>query len=323
MNHAFQPVLFAAASIALVACSPPSPEEIRQSYIDLSSEKLLAVADAESSKCRQDAMQVDKTAGACERSSIAHEVAEGKGWCWGPRAAISANQAWMSCADDVTRPGMASEHWFAVTEDGLCRESSMQEAIGKVLAHDGQWNIKTRFTKQGFFVASSKIDDKISRSTTIYPSCSSALMTYIAAPGSEDRAYIAVPLGLSPRSAGEIYGFSFQSCNTYPFGTGFGCNFGYSTDISAPIQFIDGFVPCRPNGPVQLDFQPKQGLVGVTCSATADTKAVFDEQMAANWGPGVQGDDGARRWRVGAYSAVSVESAVLGRTLYRVSVYLN
>lgn len=316
-----QPLLLLVAIGFLCGCGQPSEEEIRKTYQAMSFEQLKDEIAKQHNKCRNDPGEADSPPKSCNLSSLGLEVAETKGWCWGPSAATNPDQNWMPCSDDVTRSANYETPWFAVTSSGECRESSMMEAITSVLEHKGGWNIKTAFTIEGFFEASSKVNETTSRRIKLYPSCASALMTYIRPLGTKDSAYVIAPLGIAPRTAGDIYGYGIDNCSTYSFGNGIGCGFGHEEGKPAPIQLSDGFIPCSPNRPVQFDFQLKRGMVGVTCSVTPEIKNTFEEKMANIFGQAPLGKDGTRQWKMGEYVVTSVEIVILGRKLHRVSVY--
>ena len=96
---------------------------------------------------------------------------------------------------------------------------------------------------------------------------------------------------------------------------------GYQAGMPPPIRLSDGFIPCSVDRPVQFDFQPRRGMVGVTCSVTAEDMSAFEQRMAGAFGEQQRASDGSRRWQLGGYSVGSVEVVVLGKTLRRVSVY--
>ena len=96
---------------------------------------------------------------------------------------------------------------------------------------------------------------------------------------------------------------------------------GYQVGKPPPIRLSDGFIPCSVDRPVQFDFQPRRGMVGVTCNVAAEVMAAFEQRMAGAFGEQQRASDGSRRWQLGGYSVGSVEVVVLGRTLRRVSVY--
>lgn len=66
---------------------------------------------------------------------------------------------------------------------------------------------------------------------------------------------------------------------------------------------------------MQFDFQPRRGMVGVTCSVTAEDMSAFEQRMAGAFGEQQRASDGSRRWQLGGYSVGSVEVVVLGKTL--------
>ncbi|MDP3230758.1 MAG: hypothetical protein Q8N13_22680 [Acidovorax sp.] len=72
---------------------------------------------------------------------------------------------------------------------------------------------------------------------------------------------------------------------------------------------------------MQFDFQPRRGMVGVTCSVTAETQESFELRMASGFGAPAKNSDGARRWALGNATVASVDQMVLGQTLRKVSVY--
>lgn len=316
-------LLISAAIGVLSGCGQPTEEETRKTYQAMSFEQLKDEIAKQHSKCRNDPGESDKPPESCNLSGLGLEVAETKGWCWGPSAATNPDKNWMPCSDDVTRSKIAYAPWFAVTSSGACRESSMMEAITSALEHKGRWNMKTAFTPEGFFEASSEVSEVTVRRVRLYPSCASALMTYIRPSSTKDGAYVAAPLGIAPRTAGDLYGYKIDNCSAYSFGAGFGCGFGYEDGKPAPIQLSDGFIPCSSNRPVQFDFQLKRGMVGVTCSVTPELKAMFDEKMANTFGEAPLGRDGTRQWKMGEYVVTSAEIVILGRKLHRVSVYLD
>ena len=190
-----------------------------------------------------------------------------------------------------------------------------------MLEHKGPWNVKTSFSKEGFFDVSSQLKDGTSYKVRLYPSCGSAQMVYIAKPGDEGGVSVAAPLGMSPRDAGDLYGFDVRNCSAYSFGGGIGCGMGYQVGKPPPIRLSDGFIPCSVDRPVQFDFQPRRGMVGVTCNVAAEVMAAFEQRMAGAFGEQQRASDGSRRWQLGGYTVGSVEVVVLGKTLRRVSVY--
>jgi len=288
----------------------------------MSEEELQAEATRLRSECRQAQSKSDKEGAPCNRLSMAEEIAESKGWCWGPEAAANSDKSWLHCTDDVTRTAQANSTWYATTKSGICRETMLQEAIGKVLEHDGPWNIKTVISKEGFFDVSSRLKDGSSYSIRLYPTCVAALMTYITQPPEvSDGPSIAAPLGMSPRDAGEHFGFDVRNCSGYSFGSGLGCNIGYVTNLPAPIQLSDGFTPCSDKKQVQFDFQPHRGMVGVTCSVTAEKQESFDQKMTNAFGTAEKTPEGVRRWKLGPYTVASVEHVILGQALRKVSVF--
>jgi hypothetical protein len=318
------PLLFplvSVAALALVGCGEPTVVDVRKAYGAMSDEKLQAEALHQRVECRAATQDSDKPSSPCNRANLAEEIAESRGWCWGPYAAANSDKSWLRCTDDVTKSAQAKSTWFAGTQNGSCRESSLIEAISKVLEHEGPWNVKTSFSQEGFFDVSSQLKDGTSYKVRLYPSCGSALMVYIAKPGVEGGVSVAAPLGMSPRDAGDLYGFDISNCSAYSFGGGIGCGMGYQAGMPPPIRLSDGFVPCSVDGPVQFDFQPRRGMVGVTCSVNAEDMSAFEQRMAGAFGEQQRASDGSRRWHLGGYTVGSVEVVVLGKTLRRVSVY--
>lgn len=313
--------LVSAATLALTGCGETTVEDVRKAYGAMSDEKLQAEALHQRVECRAATQDSDKPGSPCSRANLAEEMAESRGWCWGPYAAANSDKSWLRCADDVSKSAQAKATWFAATQSGSCRESSLIEAISKVLEHEGPWNVKTSFSKEGFFDVSSQLKDGTSYKVRLYPSCGSAQMVYIAKPGDEGGVSVAAPLGMSPRDAGDLYGFDVRNCSAYSFGGGIGCGMGYQAGMPPPIRLSDGFIPCSVDRPVQFDFQPRRGMVGVTCSVTAEDMSAFEQRMAGAFGEQQRASDGSRRWQLGGYSVGSVEVVVLGKTLRRVSVY--
>jgi hypothetical protein len=88
---------------------------------------------------------------------------------------------------------------------------------------------------------------------------------------------------------------------------------GYQAGMPPPIRLSDGFVPCSVDRPVQFDFQPRRGMVGVTCSVTAEDMSAFEQRMVGAFGEQQRSSDGSRRWPLGGYTVASVEVVVLGR----------
>lgn len=312
---------FVVLSLLLAGCGEPTVEDVRKEYASLSDEKLQAEALHQRGECRVAKEDSDKPGASCNRSTFAEEIAESRGWCWGPYGAANSDKSWLRCSDDVTKSAQAKGAWFATTQSGSCRETSLVEAIGKVMEHDGPWNVKTSISKEGFFDASSRLKDGTSYKVRLYPSCGAAQMLYITKPGDESGVSIAAPLGMSPSDAGEYFGFDVRNCSAYSFGSGLGCGLGYQSGMPAPIQLSDGFSPCAVDRPVQFDFQPRRGMVGVTCSVTAETQESFEQKLVRSYGAPANTPEGARRWAVGTFTVASVDHVILGRTLRKVSVY--
>lgn len=317
----FVQVLIVALPLALLGCGEPTTDDLRKEFAGMSDEKLQTEVMRWRSECRQAKSESDKPGAPCSRFSLAEEVAESKGWCWGPQAAANSDKSWLRCAEDVTRTVQASGIWYASTKSGACRETLLQEAIGKVLEHDGPWNIKMTLSKDGGFDVSSRLKDGSRYSVQLYSNCGAALMVHIAQPGDADAMSIAAPLGMSPRDAGEYFGFDVRNCNGYSFGSGLGCLIGYQAGMPAPIQLSDGSTPCSNEKPVQFDFQPGRGMVGVTCSLTADKREFFGQRMSRAFGAAEKTSGGSLRWKLGTYTITSVEYVVQGRTFRKVSVF--
>ena len=310
-------IFLALTVVTLAGCGEPTAEGLRKDYTAMSAEKLQAAATALRSECRQPPVGADQLSDPCPRLKIAEAVAESKGWCWGPHAAASSDMSWMRCSEDVTRSALAKT-WYASTKSGSCREASLNEAIGQVLDHDGPWNIKTSLSKSGFFDASSQLKDGTSYSIRLYPSCAAALMLYV--PSSGDGPYVAAPLGMSLKEAGNFFDFDTRNCSVHPVFNQIGCGKGYEKAMEAPIQLSDGYVPCSVNMPVQFDFQRGEGMVGVTCGVSEDSKATFEQKMAEPFGASESPKPGVRLWKRGPIVAKTIEYGINGRTLRYVAV---
>lgn len=310
-----------AVALVLAGCGETTVEDVRKAYTDMSDEKLQAEMLQQRVECRAATEDSDKPGAPCSRANLAEEIAESRGWCWGPYAAANFDKSWLRCTDDVTRSEQAKVPWFASTQSGSCRESDLIEAIGKVLEHDGPRNVKTSFSKEGFFDVVSQLKDGTSYKVRLYPSCGAAMMRYITKPGDEGGVSLATPLGMSSRDAGDHFSFDVRTCSAYSFGSGLGCGLGYQAGMPPPIRLSDGFVPCSVDRPVQFDFQPRRGMVGVTCSVTAETQESFELRMVSGFGAPAKNSDGARRWTLGNATVASVDQVILGQTLRKVSVY--
>lgn len=320
MKKLFFPLLSAAALI-LAGCGETTAEDVRKAYAGMSDEKLQADALHQRVECRAATEDSDKPGSPCSRANTAEEIALSRGWCWGPYAAANSDKSWLRCSDDVTKSEKAKAPWFAATQSGSCRETSLMEAVGKVLEHEGQWNVKTSFSSEGFIDVARKLKDGTSYKVRLYPSCGAAMMLYITKAGDEGGVAVAAPLGMSPRDAGEHFGFDVRNCSAYSFGSGLGCGMGYQAGMQPPIRLGDGFVPCSVDRPVQFDFQPRRGMVGVTCSVTAEVMSAFEQRMATAFGAQEKSSEGSRLWKLGGYAVGTAEVVMLGKTLRRVTVY--
>ena len=274
-------------------------------------------------ECRQSRDESSKPSSICNQYTMAEEVAESKGWCWGPQAAANSDKSWLRCEDDATGDSRALESWYATTSSGNCREVVLQDAIGTVLNHDGRWNIKTVFTAEGFLDVSSHRNNGDTGSIRLYPSCGEALMVYITPPDRPDTFLVAVPLGFSPRDASDFFGFDVRSCAGYSFGNGFGCMQGLKQGSRSPIRLSDGFTPCRVGGSIQYDFDQRHGMVGVTCSASEESFQEFNNKMATAFGSATTQGNGNKLWTIGSYSARSQEQELYGQLMRRVSFFRN
>lgn len=315
-------LLAAIAGLALMGCGEKSADDIRKTYTGLSDEKLQVEALEQRAQCRSATEDSDRPGAPCNRANIAEDVAESRGWCWGPYGAANSDKLWMRCSDDVTRTERAKAPWFAATQSGTCREAMLTEVIAKVLEHDGPRNVKTSFTPEGFFDVSSQLKDGSSYSVRLFPSCGAAKMVYSARAGTESGATVAAPLGMSPNDAGEMYGFDMHDCNVMSFSSGLGCGVLFQGG-NAPIRLSDGFAPCLKDMPVQFNFQPSKGMVRVTCGVSAETQTLFEETMASIFGAPVKAPEGSRSWALGTTNVESVDEVRPGRGLRKVTVYQN
>lgn len=270
--------------------------------------------------CRQSQGDPDKPASACSQLNLAESAAETKGWCWGPLEAANTDMSWLRCEDDVTRTPQAQRPWYVVTKSGACREAELQEAISKVLAHDGQWNVKTWFAEDGTFTVSSRTQEGNVASVQLFRSCGAALMTHVTNPERPDALAIAAPLGFSPKEAAEYFGFGDRSCAGHTFGRSMGCNVAFTEGMNAPISLTGGFTPCAPGRTVQFDFEQSRGMVGVTCAASAETQAMLRSKLNEAFGEPKILPSGSLLWTIGDYSVRSSQEEVFGNTLRRTSV---
>ena len=320
-SSSFAAVLASMPIFLLVACGEPSTESLRTRLDGMTDEKLLQETARLKDKCRQSRGEPDKPSSPCSQFVLAEEVAESKGWCWGPLAAANSDKSWLRCEDDATRDARASQAWYAVTTSGNCREVLPQEAIGSVLNHDGQWNIKAILSADGFLDVSSRQKDGDVANIRLYPNCGEALMVYITHPDRPDALSVAVPLGFSPKAAGDYFGFDVRSCSGHSFGGGLGCMQGLEQGGRPPIRLSDGFTPCRVGGPIQYDFELRNGMIGVTCSASDMSFQEFNQKMEAAFGAPSAESKGSRLWTIGRYSAKSVEHELYGTPMRRVSFF--
>ena len=325
-----------AMAFVLQGCGEPSAEHVqeakvnqieglRTSYQSLSDARLLEESLRLLDVCSKEPSDPNAAETNCsEKKALVEDLMGARGYCWGPYAAAQADKSWMACSDDVTKLAMSRGPWYASTPAGVCRETAMGEAIGSVLEHQGQWNVKTSFSPQGFLDVSSQLADGSFSSVRLYPTCAGALMTFMRVPEARDGRYLAAPLGIFPREAGEYFGFdASRSCGGYSYGGGLGCTIGYQDRMPALIELSDGFAPCTEGRPVQLDFQPQRGMVGLTCSVSSEKLEAFHQKMREAFGPGELSKDGARRWKLGKHLVRTMEGTVLGNAVRRVSVSVD
>lgn len=296
----------------------PAPETFHAGFNDMPDEKLLQEVARLKEDCRQAPDDATKPSSTCSLVIQAEGVAEGRGWCWGPRVAESSDKSWLRCEDDEARGAQLSEEWYAIFSSGNCRKATPQEAVKTVLGHGDPWNVKTVLTVEGFLEISSRQSDGNVRTSRLYPSCDDARMAYIASPNGPGRFLVSIPLGLSAREAGNLFGFDERNCGGYSFGSGLGCMKGLTEGSRPPIRLSDGFTPCRVGGIVQYDFQLPQGMVGVTCSASLESLREFNNRMETAFGVPKLEDGGGKLWRLGRYSARSY-----GQSLPKVSFFLD
>lgn len=309
-----------AFTIVLAACSETKTERFQADFDSMPDDKLLPEVVRLAKECRQTPETEQKLSSACVQQTLGNELAVSRGWCWGPYLAANTDKSWMRCDEDATMGLDLSVPWFGLNTSGTCQEAHPQDAVESVLAHGGQWNIKTSLTPTGFLDIANRLEGGEIVSVRLFPSCGDARMVYVEPADNADGATVSAPLGWSLTETGNFFGFTVKDCAAYSFGRGMGCNQRYVETAKSPIRLSDGFVPCQEGGPIQYDFQPGRGLAGVTCSTNQATAAAFTEKMIAAFGAGTKGVGTDRKWVSGAYSISATSDVVLGQSLFRVSV---
>ena len=100
--------LVSAAALVLTGCGETTVEDVRKAYGAMSDEKLQAEALHQRVECRAATQDSDKPGSPCSRANLAEEMAESRGWCWGPYAAANSDKSWLRCTDDVTKSARAA-----------------------------------------------------------------------------------------------------------------------------------------------------------------------------------------------------------------------
>lgn len=329
----------AAACLALMltGCGKPSEAEIqdkarklteaaRAEYRVMDEAQLPAESARLVSECAKpisDPKATPDSVPPCERIELVSEVLKDKGFCWGPYAAVKPDKSWMKCSDDVTQKALERARWFSKTRAGQCSQVGVSDAVSQILGKRDPWNIKTAFTRQGFLMLGSQNTTGQWEVATLYPDCATALMVYLESSASTTGDSIAVPLGFSVFDAGEYFGFDPRTaCSSYSFGgRGMGCGMALQEGGPTPIKWGDGSTPCTPGKPIQLDFLPRGGMVGITCSVSEDKRVAFEQQMSAEFGASEKRPDGSLRWEFGKYKIRSMQAEIYGNKVHRISVF--
>ena len=165
---------FAVLSLALllVACTDRSTTEDRAKAEQVPIETLLAEVDKLNDQCRGGSGDSPKTTEACDKRDAKFNEVVARGWCWGPKDAIGADQHWMRCADDKPSSNQQDE-WFGMTERGNCNAVSVSEAT-QMLERMTHGQAVTQKKNDGTLLVSSKYQDGSTANATLYPSCNEA-----------------------------------------------------------------------------------------------------------------------------------------------------
>ncbi|MFN9470932.1 hypothetical protein [Acidovorax sp.] len=273
--------------------------------------------------CRQSQEDSGKPGSPCQLLALAENAAKAKGWCWGPQAAANVDMSWMRCEEDVTGRPEADGVWFASTNSGACRETSLAEAIGKVLPREGPPNVKTWITPDRVFNVSNRSREGDVSSVQLFTSCGAALMAQRAYTERPDGVAVAAPLGFSLLDAAAYFGFDARNCSRYSVGRGIGCNMAFADATRAPITLNGGFTPCTDGRAAQFDFDAREILVGVTCVASAESQAALRSKLNTALGQAKTLSSGSLLWTMEGYSVRSSEDEVLGQVLRRTSVFMT
>jgi len=191
---------FAVLSLAilLVACTDRSTTEDRAKTEQVPIETLLAEVDKLNDQCRGGSGDSPKTTEACDKRDAKFNEVAARGWCWGPKDAIGADQHWMRCADDKSSASQQAE-WFAMTERGNCKAISVAE-VSRMLEKSTQGQAVTKTNSDGTLLVAAKYKDGSQASATLYPSCNEAYAANNVEPQPEQQVIGSPPKNESPRS---------------------------------------------------------------------------------------------------------------------------
>ncbi|MET4576751.1 hypothetical protein [Ottowia thiooxydans] len=113
-----------------VACTQKTPNESSSKAAQQPIEALLSEIDTLNDLCRGGSGSTPKTSQACEKRDDKSLEAEKRGWCWGPQAAIGANQHWMRCSDDKTTENAPATFRDAAASSGTSGRSTAMPETG-------------------------------------------------------------------------------------------------------------------------------------------------------------------------------------------------